>query len=200
MSAVTEMPITIDDYEIAAGGGRASVEFVEDTYILTLARIVDFAPSKYGYDGKEPENQFTLEFTVDDFVDPETGETWTNPKTGEAMTVRGYYTPKIYAIKGYPEPKLYLLLKALNGGVPVEVPIDDDGEPLPYRVSYVRDLIAGFIGTSIRQTLEPNERGFPRMKKQSAPLPLRRRPAATATKVVSIVRPEEADEAVEENF
>jgi hypothetical protein len=148
-----------------------------DQYIFTFLRIVDFALGK-GYEDREPQEQFTLEFQIDDYDDP---------KTGEPMLIRGWYTPKLHAIDGYPEPKLYKLVKAMNGGIPLELPTDEDGEPLEYDAW---ELLEPFIGSQFRCNTTLNRNGWARMSADPLPMRARRQPPKPKARVV-----EDAEEA-----
>jgi hypothetical protein len=192
-ASVLDMPDT-DDEVIAIGGGGGSfpLDFYEDTYTVTLRRNLAYGPNKF----KPDEDQYTLEFSIDDLVDPSTGQLYVD-ENGNPATVRGYYTPKIYAFSESKEPKLYQLLKALNGGVPVEGPRDANGEvPRTLRRSVVTDLITDFIGRSCLMDLEPkSEGGWPRITSGVPPKAIRPKRQRVSAVVV-----DEADDIVDENF
>jgi hypothetical protein len=141
----------------------------QDMYTVELVRVVDYGPAKMGFEGKDPEDQFTLEFAILDYIDPD---------TDEPMLIRGWYTNKWEHIDGYQPPKLHKLVKAMNGGQVFETPDEFDGWDM---------LEEHFIGKTFRVMVGCNDKGYARFQGDPVPTRAKRTPPPARGRVVDNV-------------
>lgn len=147
-----------------------------DDYTLIFDRIEDFDFDE-GFEGREPEQKFTLIFTFDYPEDPEF----------DGMEIKSWYTPKFRAIPGRQVPKLFELLKALNGGEYEQPEGQYDGW----------DELEKFVGRRFIAEIEPTEKGWPKIIKHK---PLRRGKKKAAGSIEVVVLDPAVEDAVDERF
>lgn len=156
------------------------------------------------FDGKEPQEQLTLEFKID----AETPAPGSLQDEWHHLDLIGWYTPILhygpdlpdFAGNRYTEPKLYKLARAINGGTPIAMPtaVNDKGRMyfVPYTARQAAERLEAFFGHRFRSVVGPNASNWPRL--QGDPMPLiaagTRRRGAQAQATLPTAPPNGADE------
>jgi hypothetical protein len=136
---------------VSKGGKRGRGIPPRGKYVLEFVRVVDYKLGK-PFEGEEPKMQFTLEFALVDYDDPE---------TGEPLLIHNWYTNKWEHISGYQAPKLYKLVQAMNGGEPWPVERDQNGDIIEF--NGWDELMTHFVGKRFIQRVACNENDWARM-------------------------------------
>lgn len=149
----------------------------EAEFTLMLMGVKEIGWSK-SFEGKEPEEQLTIEFKID-AENPAPGslqEEWNH------LDLIGWYTPILtygpdlpdWSGNRYTEPKLYKLGRALNGGtpIPMETDVNAAGKTfyVPYTARQAQEIIEQYTGRRFRSVVGPSPSGWPRLKGDPMPL------------------------------
>lgn len=140
----------------------------EAEYVVRFMGIQAIGPGKPFREGDEPKTQFTLDFKIDGTDGTPLQQEWHMFDLIGWFSPIMHYNPNLpgYGGQRYTEPNLYKLVKAMNGDVPLDLPIIRDeqtGEPryAPYDAA---ELLRQFVDKRFRSVIGPNRSGWPRLK------------------------------------
>ncbi len=143
----------------------------ENVYVLTFEGIESIGLGK-AFDGKEPKVQMVLNFKIDAAPGSEDAD-WND------LDIRGWFSPLVhydvnlpdYGGRVYTEPNLYKLVRAMNGGNPISLPIERDPSGRSYYAAYdAAQVVSEFVGKRFRSVIGPSASGWPRLKGDPMPL------------------------------
>lgn len=145
----------------------------EDVYTLRFEGIESIGLGKPFKEGDEPKVQMVLNFKID--APPGSPqEDWGD------FDVRGWFSPILHygpnlpdwSGNRYTEPNLYKLVRAINGGAPLPLPVERDENGRSFYPAYdAAQLLQQFVGQRFRSVIKANANGWPRLNGDPIPMP-----------------------------